>query len=192
MSPDPVFSGVDSIVEAVLERVRERVPSAHKAAAESFAQPYYAGTAVEDLKDRSIVDLYGAVLSHFNFAHQRQPGKPKVRVYNPVQPQHGWRSTHSIVEVVSDDMPFLVDSVRMALNRRSLTTHLVIHPVMLSRRDAGGVLTGPEGGEAIIEAVIHVEVDRQTEERVLDEIATEIRGVLRDVRAAVEDWRADA
>ena len=189
MSPDPVFSGVDSIIEAVLERVRERVPSAQKAAAESFARPYYAGTAVEDLKDRSIVDLYGAVLSHFNFAHQRRPGKPKVRVYNPVQPQHGWRSTHSIVEVVSDDMPFLVDSVRMALNRRSLTTHLVIHPVMMSRRDAGGVLTGPEGGEAITEAVIHVEVDRQTEERVLDEIAADIRGVLRDVRAAVEDWQ---
>ena len=189
MSPDPVFSGVDSIIESVLELVRERVPSAQKAAVEHFARPYYAGTAVEDLQDRSIVDLYGAALSHFNFAHQRRPGKPKVRVYNPVQPQHGWRSTHSIVEVVSDDMPFLVDSVRMALNRRSLTTHLVIHPVMSAYRDVEGILAGPEGGEAITEAVIHVEVDRQTEERVLDEIATDIRGVLADVRAAVEDWQ---
>ena len=189
MSPDPVFSGVDSIIESVLELVCKRVPSAQKAAAEHFARPYYAGTAVEDLKDRSIVDLYGAALSHFNFAHQRRPGKPKVRVYNPVQPQHGWRSTHSIVEVVSDDMPFLVDSVRMALNRRSLTTHLVIHPVMTTHRDAEGILTGPEGGEGIIEAVIHVEVDRQTEEGVLDEIATEIRSVLADVRASVEDWQ---
>ena len=189
MSPDPVFSGVDSIIESVLKLVRERVPPTQKAAAEHFARPYYAGTAVEDLKDRSIVDLYGATLSHFNFAHQRRPGKPKVRVYNPVQPQHGWRSTHSIVEVVSDDMPFLVDSVRMALNRRSLTTHLVIHPVMSVHRDVEGILTGPEGGEAITEAIIHVEVDRQTEEGVLDEIATEIRSVLGDVRAAVEDWQ---
>ena len=189
MSPDPVFSGVDSIVEAVLELVSERVPTAQKAAAESFARPYFAGTAVEDLQDRSIVDLYGAALSHFNFAHQRRPGKPKVRVYNPVQPQHGWRSTHTIVEVVSDDMPFLVDSVRMALNRRSLTTHLVIHPVMRAHRDASGVLTGPNGEEAITEAVIHVEVDRQTEERVLDDIAADIRSVLEDVRGAVEDWQ---
>ena len=189
MSPDPVFSGVDSIVEAVLELVRERVPSAHMAAAESFVRPYYAGTAVEDLKDRSIVDLYGAALSHVNFAHQRRPGKPKVRVYNPVQPQHGWRSTHSIVEVVSDDMPFLVDSVRMALNRRSLTTHLVIHPVMRSHRDSEGVLTGPDDGKEITEAVIHVEVDRQTEERILHDIAAEIHRVLSDVRAAVEDWQ---
>ena len=189
MSPDPVFSGVDSIVEAVLELVSERVPTAQKAAAESFARPYFAGTAVEDLQDRSIVDLYGAALSHFNFAHQRRPGKPKVRVYNPVQPQHGWRSTHTIVEVVSDDMPFLVDSARMALNRRSLTTHLVIHPVMRAHRDASGVLTGPNGEEAITEAVIHVEVDRQTEERVLDDIAADIRSVLEDVRGAVEDWQ---
>ena len=189
MSPDPVFSGVESIVEAVLDLVRERVPSAQKATAESFARPYYSGTAVEDLKDRSIVDLYGAALSHFNFAHQRRPGKPKIRVYNPVQPQHGWRSTHSIVEVVSDDMPFLVDSVRMALNRRSLTTHLVIHPVMRSHRDSEGVLTGPDDGKAITEAVIHVEVDRQTEERILRDIAAEIHRVLSDVRASVEDWQ---
>ncbi len=189
MSTDTIFSGVDSIIESVLELIRERVPSAQVAAAEHFARPYYAGTAAEDLEDRSIVDLYGAVLSHFNFAHQRRPGTPKVRVYNPVQPQHGWRSTHSIVEVVSDDMPFLVDSVRMALNRRSLTTHLVIHPVMRVCRDAKGVLAVPEGDGAITEAIIHVEVDRQTEERVLDEIATEIRGVLADVRAAVEDWQ---
>ena len=189
MSPDPVFSGVESIVEAVLDLVRERVPCGQKATAESFARPYYSGTAVEDLKDRSIVDLYGAALSHFNFAHQRRPGKPKIRVYNPVQPQHGWRSTHSIVEVVSDDMPFLVDSVRMALNRRSLTTHLVIHPVMRSHRDSEGVLTGPDDGKEITEAVIHVEVDRQTEERILHEIAAEIHRVLSDVRAAVEDWQ---
>ena len=189
MSPDPLFPGLESIVEAVLERVRERVPAAQRAAAESFVRPYYAGTAVEDLAPRSIVDLYGAALSHFNLAHHRRPGTPKVRMYNPVQPQHGWRSTHSIVEVVADDMPFLVDSVRMALNRRSLTTHLVIHPVMEAYRDAEGILTGPGGGEAITEAVIHVEVDRQTEERVLDDIAADIRRVFEDVRAAVEDWQ---
>ena len=188
MSPDPVFSGVDSIIEAVLELVHERVPGGQREAAERFVRPYYAGTAAEDLEDRSVVDLYGAALSHFNFAHQRRPGKPRVRVYNPVQPQHGWRSTHSIVEVVADDMPFLVDSVRMELNRRSLTTHLVIHPVMQVHRDPDGVLCAPDRGEALVEAVIHVEVDRQTEEEVLDDIARGIHGVLADVRAAVEDW----
>ena len=188
MSPDPAFSGIESIVDAVLDMVRERVPVGQRASVECFARPYYAGTAAEDLEDRSMVDLYGAALSHFNFALQRHPGEPKVRVYNPVQPQHGWRSTHSIVEVVADDMPFLVDSVRMALNARALTTHLVIHPVMRVRRDDAGVLTSPDHGEESVEAVIHVEVDRQTEARVLDDIAGDIRSVLADARAAVEDW----
>ena len=188
MLRDPVFADLESIVEAILGLVRERVPAAQRATAEDFVRPYYAGTAVEDLADRSIVDLYGAALSHFNFAHQRRAGSPRVRVYNPVQPRHGWRSTHSIVEVVADDTPFLVDSVRMALNRRSLTTHLVIHPVMRMRRDGAGLLAAPGHGEEIVEAIIHVEVDRQTETGVLEEIAEEIRGVLENVRAAVEDW----
>ena len=46
-----------------------------------------------------------------------RPGQAKVRVYNPQIEQHGWQSTHTVVEVVTDDMPFLVDSVSMALNR---------------------------------------------------------------------------
>ena len=268
MPPDPVSSGIDSIVESVLGLVCKRVPADQAAAVASFVRPYYAGTAWEDLEDRDAVDLYGAALSHFNFAYQRRPGQPKVRVYNPQLQRHGWQSTHTIVELVTDDMPFLVDSVRMALNRRSLTTHLVIHPVMRMHRDSAGTLLAGTGGErgevtresrfpcpipgcehvfrgsrsgwdahvaprdrhpdwcpgvddpderkrcfqdeypdwfddpvlrpigepgygeegCIIEAVIHVEVDRQTEEQRLDDIAGDLRRVLADVRAAVEDW----
>ena len=192
MSSDAVVSGAGPIIEAVLGLVCERVPAGQAAAVASFARSYYAGTAGEDLEDRGVVDLYGAALSHFNLARRRRPGKAKVRVYNPQQPQHGWRSTHTIVEVVTDDMPFLIDSVRMALNRRSLTTHLVVHPVMRMRRDAGGALLAPDEGadDAMTEAVIHVEVDRQTEERMLDDIAADVHGVLDDVRVAVGDWEA--
>ena len=199
MPPDPASSGLASIVASILGLVRERVPADQADAVASFVRPYYAGTAWEDLEDRAAGDLYGAALSHFNFAYQRRPGQPKVRAYNPQQQRHGWQSTHTIVELVTDDMPFLVDSVRMALNRRSLTTHLVIHPVMRVFRDPEGTLGAGTGGECggapgsdaeggITEAVIHVEVDRQTEERLLDDIADELRRVLADVRAAVEDW----
>ena len=43
-------------------------------------------------------------------------GMPKVRVYNPEFEQHGWRTGHTVVEVVTDDMPFLVDSTTMELS----------------------------------------------------------------------------
>ncbi len=163
-------------------------------AALSFIALYYAGVSQEDLAERRPDDLYGAAVAHLNLARRRAPGEAKVRVYNPEIEQHGWQSTHTIVEIVTDDLPFLVDSVRMVLNARGYTSHLVIHPVMRVRREAGGrieaVLPVEEagGGGTDVEAVIHIETDRQTERGVLDAIAAEMLAALGDVQVAVEDW----
>ena len=74
-----------------------------------------------------------------NLAYQSRRHQPaKIRVFNPTPSEHGWRSTHTVVEIANDDMPFLVDSVTAELNRQELTVHLVIHPVLQLRRDAAG------------------------------------------------------
>jgi glutamate dehydrogenase len=181
------------IIDAVLAEIRQHVPAAQRGLVEEFVAQYYAGTAVEDLAESDIANLYGAALAHWNFLRTRTPGIPKLRVYNPQLEQHGWQSTHTIIEVTTDDMPFLVDSVRMALNSRGLTTHLVIHPVMRFQRDNDGrvvavLATGADEDGSLLEAVMHLEVDRQTDPDILDGIVADIESVLRDVGAAVEDW----
>jgi glutamate dehydrogenase len=115
-------------------------------------------------------------------------------VYNPRFEEHGWQSTHTVVEVVNNDMPFLVDSTRMEINRRGFGIHLMIHPVMQVRRDDEGKLLevlppGSTDEDAIFESVIHVEVDRQTEPEVLEQLHDSVERVLADVHAAVEDWQ---
>jgi glutamate dehydrogenase len=114
-------------------------------------------------------------------------------VYNPQFEEHGWQSTHTVVEMINDDMPFLVDSTRTEINRQGYAIHLMIHPVMKVRRDPEGRLLevlSPEADDedAVSESVIHVEVDRQTEPEVLEGLKRCIEKVLGDVRAAVEDW----
>src|SRR5262249_51851004 len=145
-----------------------------------------------DLMERQPADLYGAALSHWNFARKREPGHAKVRVFNPSIEEHGWQSTHTIVEIVNDDMPFLVDSVAMEINRHGLTLHLVIHPIVGVERAADGTLTGlaPDDSRSRrLESFIHIEVDRTTDTAALEELAADIRRVLDDVRAAVDDWK---
>src|SRR5215207_2403117 len=145
----------------------------------------------EDLLDLEPEDLYGAVLAHWRLAHRRQPGEAKVRVYSPRFEEHGWRSKHSIVEIVTDDMPFLVDSVAMELNRNGLVIHLPIHPVVVVRRDEAGGLVEvlpPDAEDGIPESYLHFEVDRQSEPEVLDRLRAEVERVLEDVKASVEDW----
>ena len=187
-----------ALTDAVCERVREQLDGGDADLAEAFARQLYRWVAPEDVAERDPLDLYGLALGHFNFARDRVPGVPKVRVYNPRFEEHGWQSTHTAVEIVTDDMPFLIDSVSIELNRRGCGVHLIIHPVVAVRRDADGRLLEilpHTPGEAleegvIAESVIHAEVARQTEPGRLREIEQHLQRVIGEVRAAVEDWPA--
>ena len=181
------------LMEEVTALARERGGGEDLDLVLAFITGYYAGVSPDDLAERKADDLYGAAVAHLNLARRRAPGEPKIRVYNPRIEQHGWQSTHTIVEIVTDDMPFLVDSVRMVLNRRGYTSHLVVHPVMRFHRGEEGRIDAirpvDEAGEgSVVEAVIRIEADRQTEQEVLDAMAAEVRSALDDVRATVEDW----
>ena len=180
------------IIEKALALLRDKIPGEKIAQAETFIRQYYNQVDPEDLAGHGVSDLCGAALAHLDFIREFKPGAPKLRVYNPQSEKHGWQSTHTVIEIVSDDMPFLVDSVTMEVNRQGLTLHLIIHPVMKVRRDARGGLSeiqpsaSAKSGKS--ESIIHVEVDRQTDPRKLDELETGILRILGDVRKAVEDW----
>ena len=192
----------DELTGKVVDRVRRLLPEDQAPLVEEFVRRYYGWVVPEELLERSPVDLYGAALSHLNLARERTPGEAKIRVYTPWFEEHGWQSTHTVVEVVTEDMPFLVDSVGMELERRGYLTHVIVHPVMTVRRDAQGRLVEilPEGkdpekadgdSEGVVrESMMHVEVDRNTGVGELEELHDGIRRVLGEVRAAVEDWQA--
>jgi glutamate dehydrogenase len=183
-----------TLIEAVCARVRERIESDKAPQVEAFVRQYYSWVPAEDLVGRSALDLYGAALAHWNFLRSRKPGDTKVRVYNPDFEQHGWQSTHTVVEVATDDMPFLVDSLSMELNRHGYGIHLLIHPVLHVRRDEDGELAellpaGSAEATAPAESALHVEIDQQTEPASLEALLADLRRVLEDVRAVVEDWK---
>jgi glutamate dehydrogenase len=180
-------------LDEVLQLVRAKVTPAQRETVADFTARYYRDVEAEDLAEREPADLYGAALSHWNFARKREPGHARIRVFNPTLEEHGWQSTHTIIEIVNDDMPFLVDSVTMEVNRRGLMLHLIIHPIVEVERSADGQLVGLQAGgarDAKRESFIHVEVDRITEAVRLESLAQDIARVLDDVRAAVDDWKA--
>jgi glutamate dehydrogenase len=185
--------GKDELLDKALARVREQLPEDQAPQVEEFVRQYYAWIPLDDLADRSPIDVYGAAVAHWSFARQRAPGTAKVRVYNPHFEEHGWQSTHTVLEIVTDDMPFLVDSTRMGVNRQGYAIHLMLHPIIKIRRDDEGRISeilDPDAEEegVIAESGIHVEVDRQTEPEVLADLQDCIESVLGQLRAAVEDW----
>jgi glutamate dehydrogenase len=184
------------VIDGVVDLVHRKVESARVAQAEAFVRHFFAGVLPRDVQDREAADLYGAAMACWNLARTRQVGTPNLRVSTPDLEQHGWSSTHTVVQIVTDDMPFLVDSVTMELSRRDLGIHLIVHPMMDVHRDDEGHLLdadGPAGGgegHELREAFLHVEIDRQTRPEVLEDIRQRLTEVLADVRAAVDDWPA--
>jgi glutamate dehydrogenase len=159
----------------------------------AFLRRYYRHVVAEDLVDRRAEDVLAAALSHRSLAGSRPQGTATVRVTSPEG------ESHSLVEVVSDDMPFLVDSVTAELSRHDRAIHLVIHPQLVVRRDIAGRLlavcdasspesAGPDCQDAVVESWMHVEIDRVGDEEQLARLNADLERVLRDVREAVEDW----
>ncbi|MEU9459984.1 NAD-glutamate dehydrogenase [Streptomyces sp. NPDC058322] len=177
----------------------------------SYLQRYYLHTAPEDIAGRDPVDVFGAASSHYRLAETRPQGTANVRVHTPTVEENGWTCSHTVVEVVTDDMPFLVDSVTNELSRQGRGIHVVIHPQVVVRRDVtgklievlaegNGIATGPQGRkgaedkknelphDALVESWIHVEIDRETDRADLQQITADLLRVLSDVRETVEDW----
>ncbi|QJR15392.1 NAD-glutamate dehydrogenase [Usitatibacter palustris] len=188
----PSHEQKQAILEKVLRLADQRLSGAAAQEARTFIAHYFDQADVEDLASRTVEDLYGAALAHLGFARRFASGMPKLRVYNPRLEEHGWTSPHTVIEIVNDDMPFLVDSVGMEINHLGYTQHLLLHPILRAKRDNEGELQAiaAPAGEGQAESLIHVEVDRETDPERLKAIGMHLQSVLADVRAAVQDWKA--
>jgi hypothetical protein len=98
-------------------------------------------------------------------------GPAAVRVANPTREHDGWETPHTVVEIVTDDTPFLVDSVSVALVSRAYDIHVLLHP----RVDQT--------------AYLHLEIDRETDPGLLAELQSMLENVVADVHVVVGDWR---
>ncbi len=158
---------------------------------EALLRLYYRHIPPADLETRGVTDLVGAVVAHWELLQRHRPGSPTVRVYNPNFEEHGWQSPHTIIEVVNEDLAFLVDSLSMGLNRLGLTIQLTVHPVIRVERDEGGRIrsihpSSDGAGEPV--SMIQFQVDKQLEKGVLDALDTMVHRVLSDVIRANTFW----
>lgn len=191
------LSSVENMISKVVSYAKKQLPENKAALIIKLIRLYYTNVALEDIEPRSIPDLYGAVLSHWELMQRRKPKEVKIRIFNPNYEEQGWQSTHSIIQIVTDDMPFLIDSIRMEINRLGLTTHLLIYIGGIKvcrdkKHQVDNILAyhAAHDVESAIEAPLYMEIDRQTDPKSLAEIQRNIKRVLKDVRATVDDWEA--
>ena len=182
--------------DELISRALGLVEGVHGAQDEAFLRQYYRHLAYDDLVGRDPVDVVGGPLSHRELAATRPPGTATVRVFTPTVEAQGWDPGHSVVEVVTDDMSFLVDSVTSYLGQAGRSIYLVVHPVLRVSRSLTGELgdildVDPDAALGVgehAESWIHVEIDRETDPDVLVSLQAGLADVLREVGESVEDW----
>lgn len=181
-----------ALLSDAIALVGERTSSVSRTDLEDFVQQYFRNVVAEDLLQLTPQNVYGAALAHYKLASTRKPGEALIRVYTPRIEAHGWQIPCTVIEIVNDDMPFLLDSVSAVIARRGLRVHLVAHPVLRVRRTSDGCWAGiAQNGEADgkAESFIHMMIDEQHDAAKLKGIRDQLGEVLADVRAAVRDWR---
>ncbi|MGY1638422.1 NAD-glutamate dehydrogenase [Geodermatophilus sp. SYSU D00742] len=154
---------------------------------------YYWSEPAADVLDQDPGDLAALALGHLRLAEVRPQGSATVSVQR--LPGRDGPAARSIVQVVTDDMPFLVDSVTAEVVRQGFRLEHVVHPVLVVRRDVTGRVLAfcdsadPErcGPDALAESWMAVVLDGPLDEEAAGDLVTGLRTVLADVRAVHED-----
>ncbi|RMH36060.1 MAG: NAD-glutamate dehydrogenase [Gammaproteobacteria bacterium] len=182
------------LIDKVIELIRQKLKKNAAKLVEQFARDFLQSVSPEDLQGRMPSDVYASLMSLWSFLQAKGKNGCKLRVFNPDFEEDGWQSKHTVIEVLHDDLPFLVDSVRMELNRLGLTTFLIIHLPMAITRDKQGKVTSIrkatiDDDPNILETPMYIEVNRQPGGARLSEIEGHLEKILADVRLVVSDWQ---
>ena len=159
--------------------------------AAALVDAYFRHVGVSDLAGRTVAERARMVFDHWRLARHRPAGATQVSVApDPDMP------AHSVVAIVTDDMPFLVDSVSSELTRLGHPIHGLIHPQLVVSRARRGRLTGQVSeltpdvtSTGTAEAWMRFAIGPLGDDAAHDELAGTIRRVLADVRMAVTDWQ---
>nr|WP_253769535.1 NAD-glutamate dehydrogenase [Goodfellowiella coeruleoviolacea] len=180
----------EQIRDELIDRAAEAAPELA-----DLIRLYYRYVPPEEVIADDPADLVGAVRSNYQLAENRVPGRPLVRTLNPTRAHDGWSCSATVVQVVTDDMPYLVDSVVSALTRSGVQVQRVVHPIVVVRRDVAGVLhevlPGADPAEppsgSLAESWMNIEIDLITDPDRARELENRLQSALNDVREVVED-----
>jgi glutamate dehydrogenase len=147
-------------VARIVTLAQDHVGDGERQLVGAFIRRYLRNADDDDLQRRPADDVLGECLAHWRLGYERRPGESKVRVINPDAETTGWYSPHSVVLIINDDLPFLVDTARLVVARQRVGTHLMIHPMLRVKRDENGLIVEfpDRGGQ--LEAWTLMEIDR--------------------------------
>lgn len=183
---------INEINKNIIKNVNEKIaPLVCK-----FSTRFLSTISVRDLKNHDIKNLYGAILYFWKYIYKKEKLETKIRIYNPSIENNGWESKHTIIEILCENMPFIVDSIMIAINTSGLQSHLIIHSgdiafvrgkngeiIDVIDYDKNNMMSGDK-----CEAPLFIEINRQTDLKVISDLKRKILDTINTLQLAVNDW----
>jgi glutamate dehydrogenase len=184
-----VTASDEAAARDLLEHAQAQLSSLDPHVATGFAAQLYGRAVPEDLLHYGPADLAMLAAHAYALLAERTPGTAKIRCEKVMLADSGERKAIGVVEIVNDDMPFLLDSVMGELSERRLPVRLVAHPVLDVQRESGRLVTIGGPGAGARESFIHLHVDGLDDEAACADLTKALEAILAEVRLAVVDWR---
>jgi glutamate dehydrogenase len=184
-----VTASDEAAARDLLEQAQAQLSSLDPHVATGFAAQLYGRAVPEDLLHYGPADLAMLAAHAYALLAERTPGTAKIRCEKVMLADSGERKAIGVVEIVNDDMPFLLDSVMGELSERRLPVRLVAHPVLDVQRESGRLVTIGGPGAGARESFIHLHVDGLDDEAACADLTKALEAILAEVRLAVVDWR---
>jgi glutamate dehydrogenase len=184
---DIPHSGDDYASVALIDAATALLAKRKRDIPDDFLAKLFGLAAPDDLERYTAEELAGIAEQSWSFLADRSAGVPKMR-FEPAATTRGM----SILEIVNDDMPFLVDSVVGEFSQRGLDIRLFVHPVFVVERNLAGRLVNFKGAHTVggqRESFIHLHVDGVEDAVQRAEIVKTLESILADVRVCVQDWQ---
>ncbi|WP_331730687.1 NAD-glutamate dehydrogenase (plasmid) [Kitasatospora sp. NBC_00070] len=198
MVAQPTATKAELLRETVLLAAEPQEPSETPAYhLPAFVEPFYQQVPADDLNDRTPDELLGTVRTCVKLATTRSPGMAVIHIADieTATGAHTNTQVRTAVDIITDDMPFLVESVAAELTRLGHGIHMVFHPILAVEHNGGGPLRSAGHFDAHqsvpgaqIESWIHLEIDRQVPPARLPQLRSNLERILADVRTVVDDW----
>ncbi|MBS9777121.1 MAG: NAD-glutamate dehydrogenase [Gammaproteobacteria bacterium] len=179
------------LYEAMVKIANGSLSDKEKTLITPFLKSYYALSNDEELQDYTPVSLYATALSHFRSLQQYNGKKAIINTYNPKKDEHGYDSEFSVVDIITQDRPFLIDSLQMAFVRKNLAIQFITHPIYRYELDENKSISSLHNTtESSLQniSVVHIEFDKLPRDQ-LEEVTAEICHVIEQLNMATNDWQ---
>ena len=182
------------MTKTLLKEAQGHIPEKSALDYKSFLKVFFERVPKEDVAMMAPENLAHTAQNHLKMAHERKKGAaPQIKIYTPTAKKEGWEAGRTIIDIVNDDMAFLVDSVVAEVIKHNHQIAVFIHPILHAERNSKGKITDiystAKKDKTEGQSHIHIELDRVLSKEQCKELQTGLTRVLADVSYSNRDWK---